>query len=159
MKKIVYFTGLIFVVFLCSLGGCKTPNSTAAVSNEDLNISEQEKLAFNEKTQDTVTISSDKVEYEIIIFEPGFNTWLQSIARPPGYYSQSFLETRNNILVIQYNQRVAQPFRFDPNLYIQEIDYDVTIDYGYDVNYKLYNYFIFFQRRFNQRLGPFVPRI
>ncbi|MGJ8739147.1 MAG: DUF6146 family protein, partial [Zobellia laminariae] len=30
---------------------------------------------------------------------------------------------------------------------------------GYEVNYKLYNYFIYFQRKYNQRLGPFVPRI
>ncbi len=128
-------------------------------TKQTVEISDKEQAVFNQKEADTVAISSDKTEYEIIIIEPGFNTWLQSIARPPGYYSQSFLESRNNILVINYNQRVAQSQRFDPNLYTFRIDYNAHTDYGYEVNYKLYNYFIFFQRRFNQRLGPFIPRI
>ncbi len=40
-----------------------------------------------------------------------------------------------------------------------QIDYQQGIDYGYEVNYVLYNYFIYFQLTYNQRLGPFVPRI
>ena len=116
-------------------------------------------MAFDQKVGDTVEISSDSTEYEIIIIEPGFNFWLQSIARPEGYYSQSFLENRNQIYVINYNQRVLQPMRYSPSLYEWQIDYNPNIDYGYEVNYKLYNYFIYFQRKYNQRLGPFVPRI
>jgi len=111
------------------------------------------------KGNDTVTIASEKTEYEITIIEPGFNYWLQSVARPEGYYSQSFLETRNQILVTEWNQRVLQPQRFDPNLYELRIDYSPSIDYGYEVNYKLYNYFIFFQRRYKQRLSGFIPRV
>jgi len=52
-----------------------------------------------------------------------------------------------------------QPQRFDPNLYELQIDYQQGIDYGYEVNYKLYNYFIYFQLTYKQRLGPFIPRI
>ena len=33
------------------------------------------------------------------------------------------------------------------------------IDYGYDVNYKLYNYFIYFQLTYKQQLTGFIPRI
>ena len=69
------------------------------------------------------------------------------------------MENRNAIWVIEWNQRVLQPQRFDPNLYELTINYDSTIDYGYEVNYKLYNYFIYFQRKYNQRLGTFNPRI
>ncbi len=58
-----------------------------------------------------------------------------------------------------WNQRNLQPMTYDPNLYELRIDYDTRTDYGYEVNYKLYNYFIYFQRKYNQRLGPFVPRI
>jgi len=86
-------------------------------------------------------------------------TWLNTIARPEGYYSQAFLENRNQLLVTNWNQRVLIPSNFDPNLYQMQIDYQSGIDYGYEVNYKLYNYFIYFQRKYNQRLGPFVPRI
>ncbi|MDF4203199.1 DUF6146 family protein [Maribacter sp. SA7] len=139
----------VLVSFMVSCGSTK----------ESLAISSDEEQAFKQVQGDTITISSDKTEYEIIIIEPGFNVWLSSIAKPEGYYSQSFLENRNYIMVLEWNNRVLQPSRFDPNLYELQINYSSQIDYGYEVNYKLYNYFIYFQRKYNQRLGPFVPRI
>ncbi|MGB5437230.1 MAG: DUF6146 family protein [Maribacter sp.] len=133
--------------------------SSCGSTKDAITISQEEKMAFAEQEGDTIKIASDVTEYEIIIIEPGFNFWLQSIAKPEGYYSQSYLENRNNLYVIEWNQRVLQPFRYDPGLYELQIDYSPNIDYGYEVNYKLYNYFIYFQRKYNQRLGPFVPRI
>lgn len=133
--------------------------SSCGSTKDAITISQEEKMAFAEQEGDTIKIASDVTEYEIIIIEPGFNFWLQSIARPEGYYSQSYLENRNNLYVIEWNQRVQQPFRYDPGLYELQINYSPQIDYGYEVNYKLYNYFIYFQRKYNQRLGPFVPRI
>ena len=113
----------------------------------------------NNVVQDTVRIANDSLEYEILIIEPGFNSWLASTAKPEGYYSKEYMESRNRIYVMEWNQRVLQPQRFNSNLYELQIDYQPTIDYGYEVNYKLYNYFIFFQLTYNQRLGPFMPRI
>lgn len=139
-----------FLMLVCA--GCTGTKKT-------IEITDEEKIAFNQKEGDTVKIASDSTEYEIIIIEPGFNFWLKTIARPEGYYSQSFLENRNQLFVINYNQRVVQPMRYGSDLYQLQIDYNSSIDYGYEVNYKLYNYFIYFQRRYNQRLGPFVPRI
>ncbi|MDC6388618.1 DUF6146 family protein [Maribacter sp. PR1] len=128
-------------------------------SKETISISDQEKELFNEEQGDTIKIVNEATEYEILIIEPGFNTWLNSIARPEGYYSQSFLENRNRLMVLEWNQRVIQPGLYNPNLYELQINYQRNIDYGYEVNYKLYNYFIYFQRKYNQRLGPFLPRI
>lgn len=110
-------------------------------------------------SNDTVRIANDDIEYEIIVIEPGFNTWVNSIARQRGYYSQSFLENRNRILVMEWNNRVIQPNRYDHNLYQMRINYNYQTDYGYEVNYLLYNYFIYFQLKYNQRLSNFVPRI
>lgn len=124
-----------------------------------LDISDAEKQAFQQVEGDTIEISSSKTEYEIIIIEPGFNTWFRSLAKPEGYYSQSYFETRNLIYVTNWNQRVLDPNAFDPTLYEMQINYNQNIDYGYEVNYKLYYYFIYFQRKYRQRLGPFVPRI
>lgn len=132
--------------------GCGTQRET-------LEVSENEEQIFNSQDEQAVEITNQETEYEIIIIEPGFYTWLNSIARPSGYYSQSWLENRNQILVQNWNLRVLQPRQFDPNLYLWQIDYDWQIDYGYDVNWKLYNYFIYFQRKYNQRLSAFVPRI
>jgi len=128
-------------------------------SKKPLEIGTSEKRAFNEAMADTVEIAHPESNYEIIIIEPGFNVWLQSVARPEGYYSQHFLENRNRLYVIEWNNRVLNPRMFDPNLYEMQINYDPLIDYGYEVNYKLYNYFIYFQRKYNQRLGPWIPRI
>lgn len=102
---------------------------------------------------DTVRISNDSLEYEIIIIEPGFAYFLNSIARPEGYYSQSYLESKNRFLVADYNQRVQQPFRYDPDIYMQQINYNPQIDYGYEVNYKLYYWFVYLSRQYNQRFS------
>ncbi len=148
-----YFVVIILGVIVMSWS-CNTSSNTA-----DLAISDTEKEAFNSKTDEVVRIANDSLEYEILINEPGFQTWLLTTAQPRGFYSEPFLKTRNQILTINFNQRVNQPQRFNPNLYIQEINYQNGVDYGYEVNYLLYNYYVFFQRRFNQRLSGFVPRI
>ncbi|VAV83072.1 FIG00652936: hypothetical protein [hydrothermal vent metagenome] len=138
------------IILLVSFGvySCKTP--------QKINTSTSE---VRTATQDTVRIANDKLEYEIIIIEPGFNFWLQSVAKPEGYYSQSFLEGRNWLYVVEWNIRVLDPQRYDPNLYELQIDYNPSIDYGYEVNYKLYYYFIYFQLHYKQQLTGFVPRI
>lgn len=150
LLRIGRFAAISFIVFF--LVYCSS-------SKEVLSISNEEKEMFNSEEGDTITIANEETEYEIIIIEPGFNTWLNSIARPEGYYSQSFLENRNRLMVLEWNQRVLQPGRYSPLLYELQINYERNVDYGYDVNYKLYNYFIYFQRKYNQRLGPFLPRI
>lgn len=102
---------------------------------------------------DTVRIANDSLEYEIIIIDPGFSYFLNAIAHPEGYYSLPYLENKNEFLVIDYNQRVRQPMRYDPDIYTQEINYDPGIDYGYDVNYKLYNYFVYLSRKYGERFS------
>jgi len=142
MKKIAYLFSVVFVL------SCGSTNSVSET--------------INGKTvpkEDIVRIANDAIEYEIIIIEPGFNTWLQTMAQPEGYYSQSYMETRNIMYVQAWNSRVLQPFSYDPQLYEMQIDYQSNIDYGYEVNYKLYNYFIYFQLTYNQRLSTFIPRI
>ncbi|WP_340073854.1 DUF6146 family protein [Leptobacterium sp. I13] len=145
MKYIVIIGAFFLVLWSCSTSGIVVSNA--------------EKEAFNKNAKDTIHIANDSLEYEIIIIEPGFNYWLNSIAKPRGYYTQSYLENRNQIWVNEWNQRVLQSNRFNPNLYMFQIDYEPQIDYGYEVNYQLYYYFVYFQRKYNQRLSGFVPRI
>lgn len=145
MKKVIPF--IIIIAFIAS---CKSYNDKQIINNgNDIKLVEN----------DTVSISSDETEYEIIIIEPGFNAWIAGTARPRGFHSQQWLESRNALLVQAWNQRNLQPSVYDPNLYQLRIDYDVNTDYGYEVNYLLYNYFIFFQLKYKQRLTSFVPRI
>lgn len=148
MKKKV----LNILVCLTIVIGCGT-------TKEPLEISEAEKAVFETEEGEHVKIADEESDYDIIIIDPGFYNWLQSIAKPEGYYSQSFMENRNYLYVLEWNRRSMNPLQYGGDLYQLQIDYDPEIDYGYEVNYKLYNYFIYFQRRYNQRLGPFLPRI
>ena len=94
MKKIYsVLTLFVFIVLVFSCGSTKE-------SVDIPDVTDAEKKAFSQTEGYTIQISSDETEYEIIIIEPGFNVWLQSIARPEGFYSQSFLESRNQILVV-----------------------------------------------------------
>lgn len=107
---------------------------------------------------DTIKIANHELEYEVIIIEPGFNTWLNTQAMPRGYYSENYLESRNRIWVNEWNSRVLQPLRFNRNLYEMQIDYNPSIRYGYEVNYLIYNYFIYFQLHYKEKLGTFSVR-
>ncbi|SKB33806.1 hypothetical protein SAMN05660776_0521 [Salegentibacter holothuriorum] len=134
MKNFIYI--LLLGLFIYSCGSTRNRN-----------------LGDSQINEDTVRIANDSLEYEIIIIEPGFNLFINSIARPEGYYSQQYLENKNRFLVSEYNQRVSQPQIYNPDLYLQEINYNPSIDYGYEVNYLLYNYFVFFSRHYNQKFS------
>ena len=123
----------------------------------DKNIVPKEKKSIAEKTSDTIRIANDSLEYEVIIIDSGFNSWLYGNAQPRGFYSESYLENRNQIYVTEWNNRVMQPQRYN-NLYEMQINYDRNIHYGYEVNYLIYNYMIYFQITNKQQLGGFVPR-
>ncbi|HBL79010.1 MAG TPA: hypothetical protein DDZ79_03240 [Aequorivita sp.] len=134
MKNFLLIAILSFLIFSCGTG------------NKSFSGSAQDATTKN----DTVRIANDSLEYEIIIVEPGFQSWL--VSQPPrGFYGQATLEGKNRQFVAEYNNRVLQPNRFSRNLYAEQINYDPTIDYGYEVNYLLYNYFLYFQEKYNQK--------
>ncbi|MDC8003984.1 DUF6146 family protein [Aureisphaera galaxeae] len=124
---------------------------TFASCDSSKSVVQKDSEAVAEAANDTVRIANDELEYEIIIIDPGFNSWLVT-QYPRGYYGQDFLERKNQQFVIEYNRRVMNFQQFDRNLYQQEINYEFNIDYGYEVNYLLYNYFLYFQQRYNQNL-------
>lgn len=137
MKYLFYILFLGVLIYSCSSTRDRQIQDTATVAAES----------------DTVRIANDSLEYEIIIIDPGFSYFLNAVAQPEGYHSLDYLENKNQFLVADYNARVRQPYRYDPNIYEMEINYDSKIDYGYDVNYKLYNYFVYLSRKYNQRFS------
>ncbi|MFC5683972.1 DUF6146 family protein [Flavobacterium sp. MAHUQ-51] len=116
-----------------------------------------QKASLTSSSNDTIKIANEELEYEVIIIDPGFNMWLASMAYPRGFYSQSYLETKNRLYINEWNNRFLQPQRYNRNLYEMSIDYDPNINYGYEVNYLIYNYMIFFQNNYRQNLLGRVP--
>ncbi|WP_035648688.1 DUF6146 family protein [Flavobacterium sp. ASV13] len=144
MKKFIYILIVLFTVIACSTG---SKNNAVAANSPKLNSG----------VNDTVRIANDSLEYEVIIIDNGFSTWLASVAQPRFYYSLSYLENKNFLYVTEWNNRVRQPQLYNPNLYEMLIDYRPEIHYGYEVNYLIYNYMIYFQNTYKQKLLGYVP--
>ena len=70
-----------------------------------------------------VVIENDSLEYEVIIIDPGFTYYLNAIAQPRNFYSQSYMETRNTVWVNTWNMRARNPSRFNSTIYENSIDY------------------------------------
>ena len=135
MKNLIVIISILLMIAACS-GTQKASEQTASSTQVE---------------NDTLRIANDSLDYEIIIFEPGFNSWLAT-QRPRGYYSQSYLEQKNWRYIVTYNNRVISSQYAASGLYPQQIDYQYDTDYGYEVNYLLFHYFLFFQKEYNQNL-------
>ena len=142
MKNSIYIIAVIFFAIV----GCTTSKSSVIDKEKPTGMK-----------SDTIRIANDKLEYEVIIIDPGFSSWLISNAQPRNYHSQSYLESKNQIWMSEWNSRVLQPTRYNPNLYEMTIDYNPSIDYGYEVNYLIYNYLVYFQNTYKQKLFGYVP--
>ncbi len=124
--------------------------------NSSKSFSENDKPRLE---SDTVRIANDEIEYEVTIIDPGFSSWFNTNARPRNYYSQNYLEARNKIWVLEWNRRAMMPMQYNSNLYEMQINYDSFTNYGYEVNYMIFNYLVYFQITNNQQLGSFQARI
>ena len=100
-----------------------------------------------------VVIANDSLEYEIMIIDIGFTAFLATVAKPAGFYTQNYMEARNSVWVTSWNIRAQNPSRHTANIYESSIDYQPQINYGYQVNYTLFNYFLFAQRKYKINLG------
>ncbi|RZK12598.1 MAG: hypothetical protein EOO46_02540 [Flavobacterium sp.] len=143
MKNFISFIIIAFLIISCST----TKNTSSR--NEGITTTAK---------NDTVRIANEELEYEVIIIDPGFSSWLASTARPRNHYSQSYLETRNRVWVTNWNINAISGTR-NSNLFEMSINYDNNIDYGYEVNYLLFNYLTYFQITNNIKLGGFSARI
>ena len=54
---------------------------------------------------DTIRISNNEIEYDVIIIDGGFTSWFNTYARPRSFYTQSYLEARNKDWVLEWNRR------------------------------------------------------
>jgi uncharacterized protein YcfL len=127
------FTLIIFSLFISSCASYPTKDKTKI-------------------KEEPVVIANEKLEYEIIIIDQGFTTFLNTQARTREYYSNTYLRNKNRRYVLVWNSRVRNPQRFSTNIYENIIDYNPSIDYGLEVNYKLFWYFKFAEQKYKMRL-------
>lgn len=142
MKKLLFVTVITGLLF-----SCNTPKPMATSANKPL-------LAQN----DTIKIANEDAGFEVVILDPEFNSWFNSYARPRNMYTQHFLEDRNRVWVSEWNNRAMQPMRYG-DMYDFPINYYAGTDYGFEVNYMIFQYLTYFQLKYKQKLGGFVARI
>ena len=137
LHHIFYLLIAVGLFHQCKPLKTNAPSNTAQVSSS---------------TNDTIRISNPETAYDIVIIEPGFAVWLLT-QQPKENFTSDLLAIRNRLFVAEWNRRVQQPTRYRKlNLYEQEINYFPNVDYGLEVNYKLYMYFKFFQEKYDQNL-------
>jgi hypothetical protein len=141
--KYIFPVCFLFLVFTFS---CKSSKNYETLSTEKIK-------------SDTITISNPEVEYEVTIIDGRFRSWFNTAARPRQAYSQSYLEARNKVWVSEWNRRANLPQVYDPNLYEMPINYNINTDYGFEVNYMIYNYMVFFQLTYKEQLGGYPARL
>jgi len=94
--------------------------------------------------------SQDSTEYEIRVIDPYFDQWYEINYSPAKDLTNDHYR-RNNILAVatwnEYYQNVRYPMVID-----SYIDYQPSIDYGLEVNRKLYWYFVYVREHYGIRL-------
>ena len=136
MKNLVYILSIAGLLIF----SCGTPKKTVATADD--------------QKEEPVRIANDSLEYEVIIMDIGFTSYLVT-AKPMNFYTQSTLEAKNRTYVTEWNSRAINPIRYNSDIYENVIDYQPNIDYGMEVNYKLYQYFQFAQKKYKMRLSSF----
>ena len=85
------------------------------------------------------TVQEDSLEYELIVFDAGFETWYMLQNSPARYRSQQYYENWNQQYVSQWNYLATHSRRrsfFEPIM-----GYEPGVDYGFELNHKLFYYF------------------
>jgi hypothetical protein len=86
----------------------------------------------------------DSVEYELIIFDSGYETWFLTHSKPVWYHSLVYYENWNKQYVVAWNSKAISP-RYS-KYFDSTIDYDPFINYGLELNHKLFYYFMYVER-------------
>lgn len=112
--------------------------------------------AESEKQYVEVT-GQDSVEYDVETFDAKFDMWYQLQNTPATYRPQSYYESWNRQYVSAWNAKCAvgsPDWTFEP-----VVGYDPAEDYGFEMNHKLFYYFMYVERVLKRKIIPGGPNI
>ena len=98
----------------------------------------------------------DSLQYELIVFDAKFETWYAFHNNPSQYRSQRYYENWNRQYVNAWNYNSTQPGKrsfFEPI-----VGWEPIIDYGFELNHKLFYYFLYVERVLKIEIMPGGPR-
>ncbi len=94
--------------------------------------------------------ASDSTQYELIVDEPGYISWMATNSKPEWYHEKEFYHSWNILFTTEFNYRVLHSNSGHP--FTERINYDPQTDYGTEVEFKLYWYFKFIEYKYKTRL-------
>lgn len=129
MKKIA----LVFSVF-AFLIGCVPNNKVVSENKTELKPEKNE-----------------NGEWDLQVIDTQYDYFLNAIAKPMNFYSESYLKNKNAFLVVEWNSLyLSGRYR---NVIESSIDYDPNENYGLKFEYKLYQVFAYVQWKYHLKLN------
>ncbi len=119
---------ILFILLALSFFGCSSPRQS-------------------QNTDSTAhKIMIDSSDYEIIIIDPDFDRWYMMNVSPGQERSSEYYRSKNIFAVSRWNDYYMRgKYR---RAIGANINYNPSIDYGLDVNRKLYWYFKYIQENY-----------
>lgn len=117
MKKTVFWIGILGIVVACS-----TPKKAVEIKNNPVEVA-----------------PDDSLEYELETFDTKFETWYMLHDSPALYHSQTYYEGWNRQYVSAWNTNAMNARK--SSFFETIVGYDPTVDYGFELNHKLFYYF------------------
>ena len=127
MKKILLFAIIIFATWSCS---------------------QQKKITQSQKSH--AEIIEDNTEYNILIIDPGFDRWYMMRYSASMDRSNEYYKGMNNVGVQNWNDFYNRGKY--PQVIGSYLSYNPSIDYGLEVNRRLYWYFKYIEENFRIRI-------
>ena len=137
MKSSIIWLGIIIFILSCS-----TQKKAVKIESDKVEAAEQ-----------------DSIEYELETFDAKFEIWYQLHDSPAQYRSLQYYESWNRQYVSAWNHNATSSRRswfFEPI-----VGYDPTVDYGFELNHKLFYYFQYVENVLGMQImsgGPNVVR-
>ncbi len=130
MKKIFFLFTLSFFLL-----NCTSQNSVAKENTPKSEIKPEK---------------NDDGEWDLDVLDTDYNYFLNAVARPMSMYTESYLKSRNQFLVNEWNAYyMSGRYR---NIIESSINYDPNEKYGLKFEYKLYQVFVYVQWKYKLRM-------
>lgn len=134
MKKIIFWIGLILILVACS-----TKRNIVEIKNRTVEIA-----------------AEDSLEYQLETFDHRFETWYLLHNSSSQYRSRSYYEGWNRQYVSAWNDNAMNSRK---NSFFETIiGYEPTVDYGFELNHKLFYYFQYVERVLKIQIMPGGPK-
>jgi len=116
-----------------------------------------QKSAVSVQKSDVETSAKDSIEYDVETFDQKFDVWYEYFKKPAMYRSQQYYESWNQQYVTAWNAKCAhggKNWPFEP-----VVGYNPNEDYGFELNHKLFYYFMYVENVLKIKILPGGPTI